>query len=166
MGIANVSMFLRPMRMNIKRAGLLLDYEHPSYRLDRERGGLDIEQDPIKLQLDNRAFRDSLGYKSIDTLADDLVERSKRAVLGSIEKSCREGEALASPRSGGIGEIARMRMKTSIETMLVFIPEPPSISWRGGSVSFDYTPDDLRFDWRIGRVKIDYEPYSVEIDAG
>jgi hypothetical protein len=165
MELPAVSMFTEPVRIRTHRAALLIDQENPSYRLERDRGGFEMKSDPIRMELDNRAFFDSLGLKSIGGLADDLVQRGKEAALESTARYCREGDLLANPKSGGVSEIILQRMTKSIDTMLVFIPEPPSVSWEGGDVSIEYTPDRLRFDWSTHSPKIEYQPYSIEFNA-
>lgn len=165
MGLQAVSAFVEPVRTETKKARLLLHYENPSYRMERDRGGLEIRYDPIHADIDNRAFFDSLGLKSVGLLGRELVDRGKNAVLEGMARSAREGDLLAAPRSGGIAEIAAENAVKSIETMLVFIPERPSVSWEGGDVGIEYTPDRLRFEWKTNRVKLAYEPYDVEFNV-
>ncbi|MPN34783.1 hypothetical protein SDC9_182277 [bioreactor metagenome] len=73
---------------------------------------------------------------------------------------------MASPDGeGAISQIALMRTRKSIETMLVFIPDSPEMSWKGGSVDISFTPDKLRFSWDSGGLTKTYIPYSIRFTA-
>lgn len=167
MGLPAVSAFAKPIQVSLTHAQLALNYDHPGYGMDRTPSKLEIESEPVTLEIDNRAFFDSMGLKSIGALARELIGRGERAADEATVRSCQEGRILQNPRSGGISQIARMRTEKSIESMLVFIPEnPPELSWQGGQTHIEYTPDTLRFDWMTHRVKLDYTPYSIEFTAG
>ena len=164
MGLPSVTMMVKPVPVSMKRAQLKMDITPPSHALSRERGGFAMKSDPIHCRIDNRDFYDSLGLKSLDTLTGELINHSEKAVLDAEAQSCREGDLLSSPDSGGVAEIARMRIKTSIETMLVFIPERPSVSWEGGDLRMHYTPDRLHYEWRLKGVEYQYMPYKLKFN--
>ncbi len=167
MGLPAVSSIVNPVRVSVFDARLNMDYDHPGYLMDRSASKLEIDSEPIKLEIDNRAFFDSMGLKSIGALAQELIGRGERAADEATVRYCKEGQILQSPHSGGVSQIARMRTEKSIESMLVFIPKnPPELSWEGGQTQIEYTPDTLRFDWITHRVKFDYTPYSIEFSAG
>jgi hypothetical protein len=124
-----------------------------------------MKSEPLSAEIDNRAFFDSLGLKSIDTLSCEMIGRSQKAVSKSVAESCKAGDMLAAPDSGGVAEVARMKLAKRIETAMAFIPDQPEIHWKGGEITLDYTPDKLRFEWKIQKVKLAYEPYSIEFNG-
>lgn len=152
-----------PVKLKIEGARLLMEACPPRYEMSRNKGGLEINHMPPRLEIDNRAFFDSIGLKSLSALAKDLIEKSRRAALDGTERYAIEGDILASSGSGGIVPIALSRSSRSIETMLVFIPESaPEISFSEGRVDTEYTPDRLFFKWQLEGVKTDYIPYCIE----
>jgi len=165
--VSGLSQAIPHVKIKTEKARVLLDSEPPKLEITRKRGGFGMESHPIQLDIDNRAFFDSMGLKSISALADDMVTRSKKAVLDSIARYGQEAELLGSPKiENAISQIALMRTQKSMETMLVFIPqEPPKLHWTGGWVEISYTPDSLNFQWNTGGVKKTYIPYSVDFSV-
>lgn len=158
-------MIERP-RFNLKsdRADLLLHYEPPRALVERKRGGPDYESHPLKLDIDNRAFFDSLGLKSLSLQRDELIAKSRKAALESAAQYTREGNMLAEPKSyGAIARIAVLRTQKTIESVLAFIPDPPEFHWSGGEVETGYIPDELSFNWDTGGVEKNYVPHSTGI---
>ncbi len=161
-----VSMFPKQVKIETVKARVFQETTPPSCTVTRERGGLEMDSKPIRLDLDNRAFFGSIGFKSIDTLARELVAKGKRAVAEGTARYCVEGDLLATGGSMAIKEIARIRTEKSIDTMLVFIPEhAPEINWKDGYVEIEYTPDRLRFSWQTGEVNFNYQPFDVRFNA-
>ena len=150
MRIAGISEYLTHVHIKTEEARLLLHMETPELSITRERGGPEMQSDPIRLHLDNRDFFDSLGLKSTETLADELIARGKRAVLEGMRRCAKEGELFRQPGNREeVNQIALMRTRTNIETMLAFIPDAPKMSWTGGTVEIRYIPDKLRVDWTV-----------------
>jgi len=164
MNLSEISRYISQVNIKTTPAKLLLNPEPAKLEITRDRGGLDIETEPIKLDLDNRAFFDSLGLKSISAFADDNVAKSQKAVLEVMARYAREAEIKATPKcNNAISQIGIMRTQKSIEMMLVFIPEEgPEINWTGGTIDIEYTLDKLNFNWCIQDLKGTYIPYSVE----
>ncbi|MDD2221465.1 MAG: DUF6470 family protein [Clostridia bacterium] len=161
------SRFISQVYIDTKKAQLQQHYEPPEVEITRDRGGLVIDNPPAQWDIDNRAFFDSMGLKSISALADDLIERGKKAALQSEADACREADILAEPHNeNALNEIAIQRSQKTIETMLAFIPScPPEINWYGGGVKIDYTPDRLNFAWQTGGVQGTYIPYRVDYNV-
>lgn len=162
MRIAGISEYLTHVQIETQKADLILRSEPPELDITRERGGLEIQSDPIELRLDNEDFHDSIGLKSIETLAEELVARGKRAVLSGMQRCEEEGRLFLQPNNKNVAsQIALMRTQKSIETMLTFIPDAPKMSWAGGTVEISYVPDKLDVDWTVHRPEGTYIPYQV-----
>lgn len=159
-----MSRYISQVHIDTKPAKLLLDSEAPQLSIHRQRGGLDIESEPIKLDLDNRAFFDSLGLKSVKSFADEIVAKGKKAIIEGMSECAQEAEILSKPNNhNAISQIAVMETQKSIDLMLVFIPEErPKMNWTGGTLDMEFTPDKLDIDWQIRDIKGTYIPYSVK----
>lgn len=165
--MVGMSQIFTQVKIDSSKASLLLQSKRAEVKIDRERGGFDMDSHPIQLDIDNRAFFDSMGLKSISALADDLAARGQKAALESIAQYVREGNMMASPQGdGAISQIAIMRTQKNIESMLAFMPEnPPKMNWTDGYVDIKYSPDELRFQWDAGGVEKTYIPYSIHFSA-
>ena len=164
MDISQTSRYLSQVNIDSTKAQLLRHSELPSVEINRQKGGLVIDNPPVKLDIDNRAFFDSMGLKGIEALADDLVARGRKAVLEGEARYAQEADILATPNNNdAFSEIAFQRSQKTIETMLAFIPGcPPEMNWSGGELDIEYTPDVLTFDWDTGGTEGTYIPYKVD----
>jgi len=163
MRIAQISRYISEVNVNSTRAQLLQHTEAASVEITRQRGGLSIESHPLELDIDNRAFFDSLGLKSVSGFAHDIISKGREAVQKSMARYTEEADIMAMPNNDdAISEIALRRTQNSMETMLTFIPEAPVMHWSGGDVDIAYTPDKLNFAWDTGSANHTYIPYNVE----
>ena len=146
------------------KAKLLMKTTKTSFDIDVQKNGLQIENHPLKLDIDNRAFFDSLGLKSIDAFAKEYIEAGKQAALKATGRYSKEAEILSD--GGTICDLAYIRTQKSIESMLFFIPEEkPQLSWEDGYTDIKYEPDEFRYNWDTGSVDIQYIPFSVKISV-
>ena len=166
MNIAESSRYLSQVNIASTKARLLQHSEAPKLEIARQKGGLKIEHHPIQLDIDNRAFFDSIGLKSITTLATDLIGRGQKAVFEGMAEYADEADMLSAPDGDrAIQEIAVMHSRKSIETMLAFIPEDsPQMNWSGGTVDIHYTPDKMQFHWTISGIERTYIPYQIDFN--
>lgn len=164
MSLSEISRYISQVHIDTKPAKLLLDSEAPRLSINRQRGGMDMESEPIKLDIDNRAFFDSLGLKSVKAFADEIVAKGKKAIIEGMKECAQEAEILSRPKNdNAIRQISAMRTQKSIDLMLVFIPEErPKINWTGGTLDMEFTPDKLDINWQIQDLKGTYIPYAIE----
>lgn len=152
------------LKIHSQDAYQLLHHEPAQLAITREKGGLRIENPPVKLELDNEAFFDALGLQSISSFAAEQTALSKQAVGESMARYARMAEILSTPHNdAAASQIAELYQGKSMEMMLTFIPEAGPVSqWSGGGVDIEYTPDKLHFHWDTGVVEVTYIPYSVQ----
>jgi len=162
--IAAYSRYLSQVNIKSTKAQLLQHSEPPQVKVTRQKGGLTMESHPIKLDIDNRAFFDSIGLKSTSALADENIAKGQKAVMDSMAEYAQEADIMFEPHNNNaIGEIAVMRASKTIESVLAFIPEEsPKLNWSGGDVDISYKPDKLNFAWDTGGIESRYIPYQVE----
>jgi hypothetical protein len=148
-----------------QRAQILMEYEPADLNIERRRNGLKIESRPIRFEIENRAFFESMGLKTIDSLARENISKGERAVEEWVTRHAREGDAIADGTTT-IAEIAVSRMLRTIESVLTFIPsEKPKLHWEGGTVDIGYKPDEINYYWDIGGARCQYMPYSLQISV-
>lgn len=154
------------IQIQTQNAQLLMHRVPAQFFLETEKGGFQIESTPSEMQIDNRAFFDSIGLKSLATQASETVTYAKEAVFKAMERYCSEAAALLSPEKITIADLAYQRAQKTIQSMLAFIPEHgPDISWSDARLNISYSPDVLHVSWNPGRVEMKYIPYKVLYDV-
>ena len=153
------------VEINVTRAELKLDYSAPTVQITKSPGGMQITAEPIKVNIDNTAARESLGlgHKNIDTFAKDVAQEGIKVSYQAIANIVNEGNALgnfeATPAS-----IAASKVNRTMETIMEFLPkEGPDISWSGNTLSINYKADQLNMDWNTNlSAKLEFIPGTVE----
>lgn len=133
-------------------------------KVDTQRNGFRMESDPIKIQIDNSGFFQSIGIKPVSSVLKDSAASAKKAVLDYMSRVTNEKNAELGPNAKTIAEIANSRTEHTVWSGLDFIPkEGPHISWKGGDIEIEYEKDERHVDMTPARIEFQYIPYKVEI---
>lgn len=154
------------IEVNVTRAELKQESPAATVQISKSGGGMQIKADPIQVNIDNTAVRESLGYgfKNIDTFAKDEAEKGMKVAYQAVASIVSEGDALgnfeATPAS-----IAASKASRTLETVMDFLPKgSPDISWSGGTLSINYKAPDLNMDWDTHqRPEMEFVPGSIEV---
>ncbi|MDE6592244.1 MAG: hypothetical protein K2K57_04170 [Oscillospiraceae bacterium] len=153
------------IEVNVTRAELRQDSSAPAVKIHRDPGLMQIQAEPIKVQIDNTAPRESLGYghKNIDTFARDEAQKGISVAYQAIATIVNEGDALARGETTP-PDIAAQKVSRTMETIMEFLPkESPDISWTGNTLSINYKADPLSMDWDTNmRPKMEFVPGNIE----
>lgn len=151
------------IKIEITRAKLLYDITPLQIKIETDKKGLKIHTEPIKIEIDNRDFFSSLGYKTLDEIAQESVNLGKQAVVKAISKYTQQKNAMFGPNAMSIGEIKMKQMLKPIQSMMTYIPkDKPKISWSGGDVDIDYEKDDIEISWIPSKIEFQYIPYDIK----
>lgn len=150
----------------VKRATLEHRYQPPRAEITRAKGRQEIRTTPTKIKIDTYESRASMGLKSPTRSIEEFAEAGRAAALEATRAYAEEGNALVDSK-GDPAAIANMiagRRQTIGETIPAYPGlTPPEISVEPGSISFDYTMDQLSFDWNIRhKPQLEYIPGSIE----
>lgn len=153
------------IEVNVTRAELKQEVNAPKVQISKNRGGMQITAEPIKVQIDNTAARESLGYgfKGIDTFARDEADKGMKIAYQAIATISAEGDAKADFEATP-ASIAAAKASRTIETVMDFLPkEGPDISWTGNTLNINYKMDSLNMDWDTNiDPKLEFVPGKVE----
>lgn len=156
------------MEMVINRAKLQHNENAPKVDVSRQRGGFKMEARPIKIQVDTIPVRDTIALKGPDLISRDYASDSVRIGYEAIASIISKGNELEAglKRTGYTpAQIVSQQMATpSLDMMTTFLPEAsPNISWKDGTLSVEYTPDQLDFDWDVmQRASFEFVPGKIE----
>ena len=137
-------------------------------QMSRDRGGLHIQSQPIKVKLDTYDARNSV-VPTTKTAIYQAAQRGKSAAYEASAQYAQEGRLMLNTQ---IGEGAQtidqiLASRTAMPTgqfELAFTPKVgPNIEWEGPSLSMEYQMDKLNFDLRVDRGSVEYIPGSVEM---
>lgn len=132
-------------------------------RVNVERAPIEIERQPLKMELDNQAFYESLGYKGLATQARERIADARRTIQQIVGDISREAGMKLGPNAMNEGQISQQKMTAPPpEPDLVFIPEPVKIHFSGGTVSFRVPREKVNIDWVPHRMDFRYTPRSVQ----
>lgn len=154
------------VEINVTNAQLKTSTNAPKVKISHSEGGMQITAEPIKVNIDNTASRESLGYghKNIDTFAKDEAAKGVKVAYQAVASIVNEGEALCNMEATP-GSIAASKALRTIESVMEFLPkEGPDISWSGNTLSINYQVPQLNMDWDTNMSpKMEFVPGSIEL---
>lgn len=152
------------LRYEITKAQLIINKIPAEVKVETEPQGYNMEQHPIRIQIDNKNFFESLGLKSNKSIIMDAVELGEKATLDSMARYSTEKNLMLGPDGLSVAEIAARRSYRTITTTLEFIPEfKPEISWEDGYIDINYIIGNRRVEYTPARLEFEYIPYSVKV---
>lgn len=151
------------LMFEITPAKLLYKTNPAQMQISVERGGMQMERGPIRMELDNKQFFDSIGIKGIRTRAQENVQAGMKAAQEAAGRYTRQKNAMTGPDAVSISQIAVQQGREPVKTVLAFLPEAkPKISWTGGELNMRYIRDKVEISWKPPEIEFTYVPYSVE----
>ena len=138
--------------LNIQKNNLEYSAPLPKVKVSQQKGGLEIKTNRIQINIDTFEMRQSIGLKSAKTLVNEYCAEGMKKASEATAKFVQEGNQLAQPNGMKPHEMVAQRAVKSIETVLDFLPKArPEITWEGGDVNIDFTPDKINMEWEIGK---------------
>ena len=156
-----------PIEIQMKTTNAHLEYARGTAQMEvsRDRRGLQIRSQPIRVNIDTFEARSSI----VPTTAQ------------SIQQGAAQGQRAAYEATAVLAQEGRMMMEAKIDQDVIpqlaqqktvdqpaqlgiqFLPEVgPDISWTGGEMSIRYEVDKLNFDWRMNQLQFTFVPGCIE----
>jgi len=156
-----------PIEIQMKTTNAHLEYARGTAQMEvsRDRRGLQIRSQPIRVNIDTFEARSSI----VPTTAQ------------SIQQGAAQGQRAAYEATAVLAQEGRMMMEAKIDQDVIpqlaqqktvdqpaqlgiqFLPEVgPDISWTGGDTSIRYEMDKLNFDWRMNQMQFTFVPGDIE----
>lgn len=159
-----------PIKIEIKVTNATFEYpddRQPKVNISTKNGGLVIEAEPLKLNIDTYEARKSLGYGHMND-ADMLKQKANDGWSLAFQGTARvsaEGDMLA--RGMKASDIARQNVRAgaTIETIMEFLPkEGADITFDEGTLNIEYQMGSQDFDWDLTtQLPMEFIPGSVEL---
>ena len=156
-----------PIEIQMKTTNAHLEYARGTAQMEvsRDRRGLQIRSQPIRVNIDTFEARSSI----VPTTAQ------------SIQQGAAQGQRAAYEATAVLAQEGRMMMEAKIDQDVIpqlaqqktvdqpaqlgiqFLPEVgPDISWTGGEMSIRYEMDKLNFNWRMNQMQFTFVPGDIE----
>ena len=136
-----------PIEIQMKVTRAHLEYARGTAQLEisRDKGGLSIRSQPIRVNIDTFESRNSVMATAV------LAQEGRMMMEARIDQDV-------------IPQLARERaMGDPTNLNIKFLPTTgPDISWDGGELSIQYEMDKLNFDWRMNQMQFTFVPGDIE----
>ena len=133
--------------------------------ISRDRGGLSIRSQPIRVNIDTFEARSSV----TPTTPQIIQQQAQRGMQGAYQATAvmaREGRMMMEARlhQDVIPQLAGQETRGEpVNTSIQFLPSAaPDITWDGGEMSIRYEMDKLNFDWRMNQMNFTFVPGDIE----
>ncbi len=153
------------IQMKVTRARLEYARGTAQVEISRDKGGLNIRSQPIKVNLDTFEARNSVS----PTTATVIQQQAQAGVEGAYQATgvlARAGRMMmeAKINQDVIPQLAKQKTLGQPANLNInFLPSTgPDISWDGGEISIQYQMDKLNFDWRMEQMSFTFVPGDIE----
>ena len=137
------------------------------FNVTRDRGGLRIESNNIKLSLDTFEARNSVVPTAIRSI-EQLAEKGRTAAYEATARYTNEGTILMDAKLDGtaLNQIFKNRAQLPTgEFALGFTPSArPEITWSEPNISIQYEMDKLNFEFKLSNGDFEFIPGSIEMN--
>ena len=153
------------IQMKVTRARLEYARGTAQVEISRDKGGLNIRSNPIRVNIDTFEARNSV----TPTTATVIRRQAQAGVQAAYEATAvlaREGRMMMEARidQDVIPQLAKQEnLGQPANDNITFLPTTgPDISWDGGEMSIRYEMDKLNFDWRMEQMSFTFVPGDIE----
>ncbi len=134
----------------------------------RDKGGLNIRSNPIRVNIDTFEARNSI----VPTTARSIQQQAQQGQQAAYQATAvvaQEGRMMMEAKIGQnvIPQLAAQQtMGQPAQSAISFIPSAqPELSWNGGEMSIRYEMDKLNFDWRMKDMAFTFVPGDIEFSV-
>ena len=156
-----------PIEIQMKVTNAHLEYARGTAQMEvtRDKGGLQIRSQPIKVNIDTFESRSSV----VPTTAQSIQQSAQKGVQAAYAATsvlAQEGRMMMEAKIDGnvIPQLARQAVQQPMSDVNIqFLPSAaPDISWDGGELNIRYEMDKLNFDWRMEQMQFTFVPGDIE----
>lgn len=156
-----------PIEIQMKVTNAHLEYARGTAQMEisRDKNGLSIRSQPIRVNIDSFEARNSV-TPTTATLIQQQVQAGRQGAYQATAVMAREGRMMMEARidQDVIPQLAKQQnLGNPTNVNIDFLPTVgPDISWDGGEMSIRYEMDKLNFDWRMEQMSFTFVPGDIE----
>ena len=151
---------------SVQPARLEMSRKDPQMTITKQGGTMEIQQQPVQMQMDSTAYRDSLGFKTQAEFSAQAADAGAQMAMQATADYVDVGNQMAKAHKGvTVIDAALSKLSKYAQAELVMVPlNPIEISWNPGGASFNYTPVNLNIDWNIQAQQTEFVPSSTSMN--
>lgn len=160
-----------PIQVEMKLTHARLEYARGTADMEvsRDKGGLHIKSQPIRVNLDTFEARNSV-VPTTATSIQQAAQKGRQAVYEATATYAQQGRMMMETKVGEdvIGQIAAAStgVGQDVNVNIQFLPKTgPEITWQGGQMNIQYEMDKLNFDWRLQKMNFEFTPGDIEFSV-
>lgn len=156
-----------PIEIQMKVTNAHLEYARGTAQMEisRDKNGLSIRSQPIRVNIDSFEARNSV-TPTTATLIQQQAQAGRQGAYQATAVMAREGRMMMEARidQDVIPQLAKQQnIGNPTNVNIDFLPTVgPDISWDGGEMSIRYEMDKLNFDWRMEQMSFTFVPGDIE----
>ena len=157
-----------PILIEMKLTHARLEYARGTadMQVSRDKGGLHIKSQPIRVNLDTFEARNSV-VPTTATSIQQAAQKGRQAVYQATATYAQQGRMMMETKVGEdvMGQIAASAAPVGqdVNLNIQFLPKVgPEITWQGGQMNIQYEMDKLNFDWRLQKMNFEFTPGDIE----
>ena len=156
-----------PIEIQMKTTNAHLEYARGTAQMEvsRDRRGLQIRSQPIRVNIDTFEARSSIVPTTAQSIQQEAAQ-GQRAAYEATAVLAQEGRMMMEAKidQDVIPQLAQQKtVDQPAQLGIQFLPEVgPDISWTGGEMSIRYEMDKLNFDWRMNQMQFTFVPGDIE----
>ena len=156
-----------PIEIQMKTTNAHLEYARGTAQMEvsRDRRGLQIRSQPIRVNIDTFEARSSIVPTTAQSIQQGAAQ-GQRAAYEATAVLAHEGRMMMEAKidQDVIPQLAQQKtVDQPAQLGIQFLPEVgPDISWTGGEMSIRYEMDKLNFDWRMNQMQFTFVPGDIE----
>ncbi|MBM6723099.1 MULTISPECIES: DUF6470 family protein [Oscillospiraceae] len=156
-----------PIEIQMKVTNAHLEYARGTAQMEisRDKNGLSIRSQPIRVNIDSFEARNSV-TPTTATLIQQQAQAGRQGAYQATAVMAREGRMMMEARidQDVIPQLAKQQnLGNPTNVNIDFLPTVgPDISWDGGEMSIRYEMDKLNFDWRMEQMSFTFVPGDIE----
>lgn len=138
-------------------------------QISREKGGLQVKSDPIKVKIDTFEARNSM-IPTTPTSIKQAAEKGKQAAYEATARWASDNHLMMKAKIGEdvAGQIAERDFMNNLKTgefEMGFIPKAgPNIQWTDPDITVRYEMDKLNFDLKISNGDFQFIPGDISLE--
>ena len=157
-----------PIQIEMKTTNAKLEYARGTVEMEisRDKGGLNIQSKPVRVNIDTFEARNSI----TPTLARSLeqgAQKGQQAAYQATATYAQQGKLMMETKLGEevITKFSRESLMKNVKDVgLTFLPSTgPEITWDVGEMNIRYEMDKLNFDWKFGEGDFKFTPGDIEL---
>ena len=153
------------IQMKVTNAHLEYARGTAQMEISRDKNGLSIRSQPIRVNIDSFEARNSV-TPTTATLIQQQAQAGRQGAYQATAVMAREGRMMMEARidQDVIPQLAKQQnLGNPTNVNIEFLPTvAPDISWDGGEMSIRYEMDKLNFDWRMEQMSFTFVPGDIE----